>query len=83
MPGAVGNRLNDEWKIGAVQCFYSKDGTWFHRLVSFPGALCDPNGYVRFDNEQTYLNYPGVSVSKQTNVHAGIHTLQDYVRMRP
>ena len=82
MPTPIGPRLNDEWSIGAAQCLYSKDGTWFHRLVLFPGALCDQNGYVRFETETEYLNCPGANIAKRTNIHRGINRLPGYVRMR-
>ncbi len=82
MPTPIGPRLNDEWNIGAVQCLFSSEGTWFHRLVDFPGALCDPQGYVRFENEAEYLNCPSAKIGKRTNIRPGINTLPSYVRMR-
>jgi hypothetical protein len=83
MPAPIGPRLNNEWNIGAVQSLFSKGGTWFHRLVDFPAALCDPNGFVRFETEADYLNCPNVRVRKETNVRPGISELPGYVRMRP
>jgi hypothetical protein len=80
MPAPIAPSLNDEWNIGAVQAFFSSRGTWFHR---FPGALCDPNGFVRFETEADYLGCPQVKVGKETNVRPGISELPGYVRMRP
>lgn len=82
MPAAVGRRLNSEWRIGAVQAFFSETGTWFQRLEQFPGALCDPEGYVLFGDEASYLNCDHVRVGKKTNVHKGISRLPGYVRTR-
>jgi hypothetical protein len=82
MPAPIGRIRNEEWGIGAVQAFYHRDGTWFNRLGRFPGALCDPNGYVRFETEAEYLNCPHIEVRVQTNVHEGISQIPHYVRMR-
>jgi hypothetical protein len=82
MPAAVGPRLNDEWRIGARQSLYSRHGTWFHRLLLFPAALCDECGYIRFDTEAAYLNHPNIKVGKQTNVRNGISHLPEYVRVQ-
>jgi hypothetical protein len=49
-----GDNLKRQWGIPAVQVRYPKDGTWFMPLERFPGALCDPNGYIVFQNEQEY-----------------------------
>lgn len=77
-----GRRLNDEWRINAAQAFYHQDGKWFNRLKRFPGALCDPNGYLRIDNEKIYLNHPRIHVGIQTNVPDGISNIPGYQKMR-
>ena len=77
-----GRDLNLEWEINAAQAFYHRDGTWFNRLEHFPGALCDPRGYVRFENENEYLNCPYLKVGMQTNVPAGIAQIPQYMRVR-
>jgi hypothetical protein len=82
MPKSMGRRLNEEWKIGAAQSFFSTRGTWFQRLEQFPGALCDPHGYVLFENEASYLHCDHVNVGKKTNVHKGISQLAGYIRVR-
>lgn len=82
MPAPIGLYLNKEWKIGAAQALYSAAGTWFHRLERFPGALCDQDGYIIFNNETEYLNCEYVKVGKQTNVPGGIKELVGYVRRR-
>jgi hypothetical protein len=80
MPGPIGPKLNDEWNIGVVQSLFSVTGTWFNRLVQFPAALCDPYGYIRFENEIEYLNCVGIKIGKRTNVASGISQLRQYVR---
>lgn len=76
-----GRRLNELWNIGASHALYHREGTWFNRLERFPGALCDPNGYVLFVTKAAYENSPNVHVGEQTNVPGGIHTLSGYTRI--
>jgi len=76
-----GKALDKEWGIGAAHCLYHKDGTWFNLLERFPGALCDPNGYVLFATKEAYQNSPDLKIGAQTNVPGGISNLQNYVRM--
>lgn len=78
-----GRQLNEEWRINAAQAFYHRDGTWFNRLERFPGALCDPHGYLRLDTEEQYLNHPDIHVGTQTNVPGGISQIRGYQRMKP
>jgi hypothetical protein len=76
-----GKTLNDKWNIGAAHALYHKDGTWFNVLERFPGALCDPHGYVLFATKHEYENCSDVKVGQQTNVPGGIQNLSNYVRM--
>jgi len=76
-----GRNLNERWNIGAAHALYHCDGTWFNLLERFPGASCDPNGYVLFASKFEYENSPDVKVGQQTNVPGGIHRLTGYVRM--
>jgi hypothetical protein len=39
-----GRDLNQEWRIGAKHSLYREDGTWYHQLREFPGALIDAKG---------------------------------------
>jgi hypothetical protein len=82
MAEPIGRHRNKEWRIGAAQAFFHRDGTWFNRLKRFPGALCDPNGYVRFETEVDYLNCPYLDVRVQTNAHRGINHIPGYIRVR-
>lgn len=58
MPKPSGKKLNDEWGVGAAHALYREDGTWYHVLEKFPGALFDAHGYVLFETETAYRNCP-------------------------
>lgn len=76
-----GKALNEKWKIGVAHALYHKEGTWFNVLERFPGALCDPNGYVLFATKEEYKNSPHLKIGQRTNVPGGISSLPSYVRM--
>jgi hypothetical protein len=76
-----GRLLNEKWGIGAMHALYHKHGTWFNVLERFPGALCDPNGYVLFATKEEYENSPELKIGQRTNVPSGISKLKKYVRM--
>lgn len=76
-----GRALNEKWLVGAQHALYHRSGTWFHLLERFPGALFDANGYVLFDTQERFTNYPGVHIGKHVTVPGGISQLADYVRI--
>ncbi len=78
-----GSELNKRWQIGAAHALYHKDGTWFNVLERFPGALCDPNGYVLFATKEEYEKSTHLKIGQRTNVPGGIAKLNAYVRMNP
>jgi len=78
-----GRALNEKWHIGASHALYHREGTWFNVLERFPGALCDPQGYVLFANKQEYERSPHLKIGQHTNVPGGISNLPSYVRMEP
>ena len=81
----TGRKLNLELGIGARHALYREDGTWYHILERFPGALFDANGYVLFETQDDYRNCPGVAIGKEKNwchIPAGIVSLPGYVRVR-
>jgi 5-methylcytosine-specific restriction enzyme A len=83
MPTINGKYLNLHWGLGARHALYHKDGSWYHVLERFPGALCDPRGFILFESKQALMNYPGVVTDDPTNttrVSNGIASLRDYVR---
>jgi hypothetical protein len=75
-----GENLKRQWNIPAVQVRYHKDGKWFMPLERFPDALCDPNGYVVFHNEQEYQSSPYLEIGQRVNVRGGISKVPSYVR---
>ena len=76
-----GKLLNDKWHIGASHALYHKEGTWFNRLERFPGALCDPYGYVMFATKDEYEKSLHLKIGQRTNVPGGISKLDKYIRM--
>jgi hypothetical protein len=74
-------KLNAQWKVGARQALYHKDGHWYNNLTTFPGALFDPDGYVVFKNEEDYLKCSFLKISKETNVPKGISSIPGYKRV--
>lgn len=78
-PSAYGSKLNALWKIGAKQARYYKHGNWFEHLTKFPGALCDPDGYVIFQTEQDYLTCSALTVTgKKLHALKGIKSIPSY-----
>jgi hypothetical protein len=85
-PRITGKRLNEEWQIGALHALYREDGTWYHLLERFPGALCDAHGYILFPTKQSLQNCPGVLIGEAKNwisIDNGIASLPGYVRHKP
>lgn len=78
--GVTGQRLNEQWKVGARHALYHRDGHWYNNLERFPGALFDPDGYVVFKNEEEYQTSPYLRIGKETNVPNGISNIPGYVK---
>jgi 5-methylcytosine-specific restriction protein A len=76
-----GRDLNQRWSIGAAHALYHKNGTWFNVLERFPGALCDPQGYVLFATKQQFLDCPYLQVGARVNVHGTLSEIPGYVRI--
>jgi 5-methylcytosine-specific restriction protein A len=75
-----GRELNRRWSIGAAHALYHKNGTWFNVLERFPGALCDPQGYVLFATKQQFLDCPHLQIGARVNVHGTLSEIPGYVR---
>jgi 5-methylcytosine-specific restriction protein A len=78
-----GKVLNKEWGIGAKHVLYRENGTWYHRLTAFPGALLDAHGYILFATEQEYLQCPSLQIGKEIGVPGGIAQIAGYIRVEP
>jgi hypothetical protein len=74
-----GARLNRLWNIGAVQCLFRRTGDFYMPLKRFPAALCDENGYVRFNTEEEYRNCRFLNIGIRLNVPGGIASIPGYV----
>ena len=79
---STGRGLNERWSVYAKHSLYREDGTWYHLLKKFPGALFDANGYVLFETEVEYLNCPHLHLGKQTSCHKGISSIPTYVQVK-
>lgn len=77
-----GARLLKEWKIPAKQAMYHKDGVFYMPLEHFPGAYCDPDGYIIFATQHEFDSCKSISVGKRVNIHQGISKLPGYVRVK-
>lgn len=78
-----GRDLNQEWGIGARHALYRENGTWYHQLTAFPGALIDADGYILFATKQEYLQCPLLQRGKEIVVPGGIAQIPGYVRVQP
>jgi len=81
MSNPIGALLNRRWNIGARHALYHKDGTWYHQLTKFPGALCDPFGYVLFHTEAEFRSCEKLRIDQDVNVLGHISDLLGYIRM--
>ena len=63
----IGQKLNEKWRIGAKHALFHKAGKWYMPLERFPGAYCDPNGYVLFATEADYKCSPYLTFHSDTN----------------
>ncbi len=79
----TGAHLNELWKIGARQARFRKTGDFYMPLDEFPGALCDPNGYVLFRTEAEYQNCPSLRIGIRLTVPNGISSIPSYVLKFP
>jgi 5-methylcytosine-specific restriction enzyme A len=77
----TGRKLTVQYSLPVLQAMYSKDGIWFHRLRSFPGALCDSGGYVIFEAKTDYLMHQDLTHGPDPNhlhVTRGIKNIREY-----
>jgi hypothetical protein len=75
-----GKKLKDKWNIPARQVLYHQDGTFYENLRQFPGALCDPHGYVLFSSEDAYNSCSYLHIGLKLNVPEGIYKIPGYRR---
>lgn len=81
MPREItGKYLNELWGIGAKHALYSHNGTWYHQLKKFPGALCDSEGYVIFETLEDFTNCLYLRVKQDVGCVGGIRKIPSYIR---
>jgi 5-methylcytosine-specific restriction enzyme A len=71
--------------VGAEHALYRKNGTWFHLLERFPGALFDADGFIPFESYEDFKKFrqrPGVTGHGEIAVQGGISSHPDYIRVR-
>src|SRR5436309_1635079 len=76
----TGEGLRREYGLPVRHCLYHKDGTFYERLAYFPGALCDPQGYVQFETEAEFEHDSRLNIGKKVNVPGGLFTHPKYRR---
>jgi len=81
MAQRIGALLSQRWNIGARHALYHRDGTWYHQLRDFPGALCDPCGYVLFRTEAEFRSCVKLRIDQDVNVSGHISEIHGYIRV--
>ncbi len=69
------------WKLPVQKAYYHKDGNWYMPLHEFPGALCDPHGYVLFNTREEYKRSTCLRHGVRLHVKHGISAMSNYQRM--
>lgn len=80
----TGRRLNARWGVRALHALYHQDGTWYHVLKRFPGALFDAHGYILFEDRPALLSSAGMTIGEDKNwinFPLGISGLAGYVKV--
>lgn len=77
-----GKRLNHLWGVGAAHALFHWEGTFYENLRSFPGALFDDNGYVKFNTAEEYEACPYLDIGEKLNIRGEISQIPGYVRKR-
>jgi hypothetical protein len=76
----TGEQLNHKYRLGARHALYHKDGTFYERLTSFPGVLCDTKGFVRYEDAQQFQRDSRLNIGEKVNVHQSIASHPRYRR---
>lgn len=67
-------------QTGAVHVLYRKDGTWYHHLDKFPGALFDINGFLVFQTREEYEKNQYLQHGKELSIPRGISSIPRYTK---
>lgn len=66
--------------IIAKHYYGHRDGTFYNVPLGYPCILCDPYGYVRFEDEFELRECPRISVGQRVNVNGHISQLPGYTK---
>lgn len=77
-----GENLRRKWDIPVKKARYHKDGSFYMPLGEFPGALCDPSGYVMFKTKKEYESSSYLRHGNGTRLNVNdISRMPNYQRM--
>ena len=74
----TGEMLSQRYRLGALHALYHKDGMFFERLTKFPGALCDPRGFVLYRSGQEFERDPRLRIGQKVNVPGTLASHPNY-----
>jgi 5-methylcytosine-specific restriction protein A len=77
----TGRTLSKLWGIKVQHALYRENGTWYHHLEHFPGALFDANGYILFQTEDEYRSCKYLQLGKELSVPKGISSIPGYIKV--
>ena len=77
----IGGHLNEQWGVRARHALYRENGTWYHNLTKFPGALFDAHGYIVFHTQEESQNCKYLQIGKQLSVPGGISSIPGYIQV--
>ena len=60
------------FRNGKLITVNDQDGTFYERLTRFPGALCDPGGYVRYETAEQFNSDHHLNIGQKVNVHRSL-----------
>jgi 5-methylcytosine-specific restriction protein A len=73
--------LSKQYGVVAAHALYHKEGTWYHHLDRFPGALFDADGYVVFQTLAEFKGCPQLRLAQDVHCESGISSIAGYVRL--
>jgi len=76
----TGEWLNRAFNLEARHSLYHKDGTFYERLVNFPGVLCDPKGFVRYEDEEQFVQDAQLNIGEKVNIPRSLSAHPRYTR---
>lgn len=74
--------LQKEWQVDVKHGLYSHDGTWYHKLRAFPGALFDSGGYIIFNTEKEFQECPHLRIKQDCGCRDGISAIEGYIPVK-